>query len=225
MNERIKLIREKLGLSQETLGKALGIGRSAVSRIESGTNALTEANIRLLCQQYGVNRKWLESGEGEMFLQGDDAVIADVAEKYHLSELDKEAFKLYLKLDERERQGLMSFSFSLAGKILENPALYREYKRARGELPKLSQADIEVEVAAYRAELELLADVERDTDTEAQRAGVADAEAAYEKSLGFVPNTGLSASNTTGGTASRSGKSKEKSTTESGGGESGDNVG
>lgn len=35
MNERIKEFREKMGLSQEALGKALGIGRSAVSRIES----------------------------------------------------------------------------------------------------------------------------------------------------------------------------------------------
>ena len=83
MNERIKELREKLGLSQDALGKALGIGRSAVSRIESGTNALTEANIRLLCQQYNVNREWLESGEGEMFLQGDDALVAKVAEKYN----------------------------------------------------------------------------------------------------------------------------------------------
>ena len=57
-----------MGLSQEALGKALGIGRSAVSRIESGTNALTEANIRLLCQQYNVNREWLENGKGEMLL-------------------------------------------------------------------------------------------------------------------------------------------------------------
>lgn len=162
MNERIKALREKLELSQDALGKALGIGRSAISRIESGTNALTEANIRLLCQQYNVNRKWLESGEGEMFLQGDDALVAKVAEKYNLSPLDLEAFKLYVKLNGNDRNVLMSFAFSLAGKILENPVLYRQYKQARGELPKLSEADIDVEVAAYRNELELLAAVEKE---------------------------------------------------------------
>ena len=93
-NQQAKEFREKMGLSQEALGKALGIGRSAVSRIESGTNALTEANIRLLCQQYNVNREWLENGKGEMLLQGDDAFVAKVAEKYNLSPLDLEAFKL-----------------------------------------------------------------------------------------------------------------------------------
>lgn len=162
MNERIKELREKLGLSQDALGKALGIGRSAVSRIESGTNALTEANIRLLCQQYNVNREWLESGEGEMFLQGDDALVAKVAEKYNLSPLDLEAFKLYVKLNGNDRNVLMSFAFSLAGKILENPVLYRQYKQARGELPNLSKADIDVEVAAYRNELELLVAEEKE---------------------------------------------------------------
>lgn len=164
MNERIKEFREKMGLSQEALGKALGIGRSAVSRIESGTNALTEANIRLLCQQYNVNREWLENGKGEMILQGDDALVAKVAEKYNLSPLDLEAFKLYVKLNGNDRNMLLSFAFSLAGKILENPILYRQYKEARGELPKLSQADIDVEVAAYRNELELLAAVEKAED-------------------------------------------------------------
>ena len=164
MNERIKEFREKMGLSQEALGKALGIGRSAVSRIESGTNALTEANIRLLCQQYNVNREWLENGKGEMLLQGDDALVAKVAEKYNLSPLDLEAFKLYVKLNGNDRNMLLSFAFSLAGKILENPILYRQYKEARGELPKLSQADIDVEVAAYRNDLELLAAVEKDED-------------------------------------------------------------
>ena len=34
-----------------------------------------------------------ENGKGEMLLQGDDALVAKVAEKYNLSPLDLEAFK------------------------------------------------------------------------------------------------------------------------------------
>ena len=81
--------------------------------------------------------------------------------------LDKEAFKLFLKLDDAGRRGLMTFLLSFAGKVLENPALYRQYRQARGELPKLSKANIEEEVAAYRAELELLAAVEVEEETSA----------------------------------------------------------
>ncbi len=99
-----------------------------------------------------------------MFLSDDDALIAKVAEKYHLDPIDREAFKLYVKLGANDRKVLISFSFSLAQKILENPVMYREYKQARGELPKLSQADIEVEVAAYRDELQLLAKAQADEE-------------------------------------------------------------
>lgn len=131
MNARIKELREKLGLSQSDLGKALGIGRSAISRIESGTNALTETNIRLLCQQFNINRNWLETGNGNPFLSDDDAILTEIVNKYKLSALDKEAFKLYAQLDEHERRALISFAFSLTEKILENPVLYQEYKQAQ----------------------------------------------------------------------------------------------
>lgn len=167
-NERVRAIRKAKNLTLERFGAAVGVQKSAISKIERGENSVSD-QIRLsICRAFDVNENWLRTGKGEMFLHGDDAVIAEVAERYHLSELDKEAFKLYLKLDEHERQGLMSFSFSLAGKILENPVLYRQYKQARGELPKLSKADIEVEVAAYRSELELLAAVEVEEETSAR---------------------------------------------------------
>ncbi len=52
-----------------------------------------------------------------------------------------------------------------------------------------------------------------------------DAETAYRSSSGFVPNTGLSALNITGDISSPSDKSKEKTITKSGGGESGNEVG
>lgn len=56
-------------------------------------------------------------------------------------------------------------------------------------------------------------------------SGIADAEAAYEKCLGFAPSADLSALNTTGDTASPNDITKEETTTESGGGKSGNNVG
>lgn len=165
-NERIREIRKAQNLTLERFGAMVGVQKSAISKIERGENAVSE-QIRLsICRAFHVNEVWLRTGEGEMFLKGDDAIIAEVADKYHLSDLDKEAFKLYLKLDESERQVLTSYSFSLAGKILENPVLYREYKRVRGELPKLTPANIEVEVAAYRAELELLAQAQADDEEE-----------------------------------------------------------
>lgn len=219
-NERVRIVRKVKGLTLEKFGELIGMGKSSISDIENGRRPLTNQSRLAICRTFGINDDWLRNGSGEMFSELEDAAINEIADKYQFGDLDKEAFKLFLKLDEKGRQGLMSFLLSFVSKILENPALYRQYKQARGEMPKLSRSDIEEEVAAYRAELELLAMAETETAT-----GVADAEAAYEKSLGFVPNTDLSASNITGGMASPSGKPQESPSSESGGGESGNDVG
>lgn len=67
MNERIKQIRKKSGLSQDDFGNAIGITRSSVSLLESGRNNPSEQTIRLICTEFNVNEEWLRTGEGEMF--------------------------------------------------------------------------------------------------------------------------------------------------------------
>lgn len=160
--ERVKVVRKERGLTLEKFGERFGMSRSSISDIENGRRSLTAQTRLSICREFKVNETWLRTGEGEMFLQGDDAIIADVAERYHLSELDKEAFRLFLNLDDAGRRGLMTFLLSFVDKIFKNPVLYRQYRQAGGELSKLSQADIEAEVTAYRNELELLAKVQAD---------------------------------------------------------------
>jgi len=51
MNERIKVLRKALNLTQKQLGEVLGIKDSAVSKIEKGENCLTEQNIKSICRE------------------------------------------------------------------------------------------------------------------------------------------------------------------------------
>lgn len=67
MNERVKQLREALGLSQEALGARVGVTRGSISRLESGTNNVTPAMIISLCREFNVNEEWLRNGTGEMF--------------------------------------------------------------------------------------------------------------------------------------------------------------
>ena len=67
MNERVKLIRKELGMTQEQLAQYLGIGKAALSMIETGKAGLSNRNRHILVQELNVNPDWLESGEGEMF--------------------------------------------------------------------------------------------------------------------------------------------------------------
>ena len=64
---RIKEMRKALGMQQEDVSRILGIGKSALSMIETGRAALSERNKNILIQELNVNPEWLENGTGEMF--------------------------------------------------------------------------------------------------------------------------------------------------------------
>ena len=67
MNERIKELRNILGLSAEKFGARLGVTRSAISRIENGVVNVTEQMLIGVCREFNVNEEWLRSGTGTMF--------------------------------------------------------------------------------------------------------------------------------------------------------------
>ena len=67
MNERVKLIRKQLGMTQEQLAQRLGIGKAALSMIETGKAGLSARNRNILVQELNVNPDWLETGKGNMF--------------------------------------------------------------------------------------------------------------------------------------------------------------
>lgn len=67
MKERIKELRKTLGLTLESFGDKVGVGKSTISRIENGTNGLTEQMILSICREFNVNEEWLRTGTGEMF--------------------------------------------------------------------------------------------------------------------------------------------------------------
>lgn len=70
--ERIKLVFEYLkkehNLNQKNVAKAFGVGDSALSRIRTGENSLTNRILIQFETIYGISMKWVIDGEGEMIL-------------------------------------------------------------------------------------------------------------------------------------------------------------
>ena len=116
MNERLKRLRKILGLSQEEMGKKIGVGKTSVSKLESGENNPSDRTVLLICATFNVNETWLRTGEGEMFkpkppedeigyyveelLENNDnplyRVIIEMMKTYHgLDDKSKEVIKNY----------------------------------------------------------------------------------------------------------------------------------
>lgn len=70
--ERIKDVRNSLGLTLEKFGEKLGVTKTAISRIEKGERSLTEQMTKSICREFSVDYIWLTTGEGEMFVESDD---------------------------------------------------------------------------------------------------------------------------------------------------------
>lgn len=70
--ERIKEVRNSLGLTLEKFGEKLGVTKTAISRIEKGERGLTEQMTKSICREFGVDYIWLTTGDGEMFVESDD---------------------------------------------------------------------------------------------------------------------------------------------------------
>ena len=67
VGERVRLIRKQLEMTQEQMAQRLGIGKAALSMIETGKARLSARNKNILVQDFNVNPDWVETGEGKMF--------------------------------------------------------------------------------------------------------------------------------------------------------------
>lgn len=67
MNERIKKLRQALGLSQDEFGRRLGVTRGAVTNIELNKVEPKPLFVDLICREFNVSEEWLRTGAGEMF--------------------------------------------------------------------------------------------------------------------------------------------------------------
>ncbi|MEG1405376.1 MAG: XRE family transcriptional regulator [Alistipes sp.] len=67
MGERLKLIRKELDLTQMQLAQRLGIGKAALSMIETGKSGLSTRNRNILVQDLNVNPDWIDEGKGNLF--------------------------------------------------------------------------------------------------------------------------------------------------------------
>lgn len=106
-NERIKEVRKSLGLTLDKFGERIGLKKSAVSLIENGKNSVTDANIKAICREFGVDYIWLTTGDGEMFVETDYDFIERI-DRIMAGEDDarKNLFKFMLELSDEDIEAL-----------------------------------------------------------------------------------------------------------------------
>lgn len=98
MNNRLKELRNNLGLTLEAFGKRVGVTRSAVGKIEKGERKVTEQMILSICREFNVNEDWFRNGTGgpdNMFIPEDMTFINNIGK---LGNEKNEFKKFYLNI-------------------------------------------------------------------------------------------------------------------------------
>lgn len=70
IGRNIRTLRKHLKMTQVQFAASIGIRGPSLSAIESGQNTATNRLLTSICAVHGVNREWLETGQGEMFKPG-----------------------------------------------------------------------------------------------------------------------------------------------------------
>jgi transcriptional regulator with XRE-family HTH domain len=101
IKERIKEIREKLNISQRDFAQKIFISQTLLGDIELGNRTATERTIQLISTEFNVNKEWILTGQGDMFM----APPPDI-------QLEK-LIEIYKQLDKPLRNYLLEQSKSL----------------------------------------------------------------------------------------------------------------
>lgn len=112
--ERLKELRKNLlGLTLEAFGNKVGVGKTAISKLEKGERNLTEQMAKSICREYNVNYFWLTGGEGEPFIALPTNTIDELALEFELDDFDKSMIIEYLKLSTEERSIIKKYLYNI----------------------------------------------------------------------------------------------------------------
>lgn len=116
-NERIRILRKAKGLTLEKFGERLGVGKTAISKIESGDRGVTDQMRRSICREFGVREEWLRDGTGEM----EDAAPADelhrIVSEYGFPDEVYAFLSEFIRLTEPEREAVLRYVRAVVARL------------------------------------------------------------------------------------------------------------
>lgn len=157
INERVKLVRNALKLTQKEFGQRVTLAQTYLSQIEKGDRDVTEKILKIICSEFSVQEEWLRNGVGEMFVENDSTIISNLSIQYNLDSIDVKIIESYLNLSTQQRSAVKEYVRSIAGAILDESETVaaKEESPSKKDDPIHHEDDsIERELNAYRLELE-----------------------------------------------------------------------
>lgn len=117
MKNRIRLIRQNAGLTQQEFAKRIGVSRNTIATYETSVRNPIDAIVRAMCLEFNVNEEWLRTGIGDVYRNSNPDV--ELSKWFgQLIREDSDSFKkqLILKLSKMTDE-----EWKLLQKIVKSP--------------------------------------------------------------------------------------------------------
>ena len=135
MNDRLRLLREEIGLSRAAFGQKLGVSGDVINNLERGRVEIKEHIIKLICSEFSINEDWLRNGTGEMKAKTPSGIMEDLKKEFNLDDFAYSFVYEYLKLDEGKRNAVQEFFYNVLNGIGNREGASGTYD----EVPKTSE--------------------------------------------------------------------------------------
>lgn len=114
MNQRLKELRTKLGMSQRDFAEAIHISQPSYTQYESGIRPPRDVTISQICTTFNVREEWLRDGTGEMFNQLNPTLIDGLVQEYDLGEYGRSMLEAFVTLPKEQRDNFLNFVHEFA---------------------------------------------------------------------------------------------------------------
>lgn len=141
IGNRIKKIRKTLDLTQTEFADRIGSVQNTVTGYESGRRNPSAPVISLICREFGVNEKWLRSGEGEMFAPAPTSTLDALAQEQNLTHGEYILIEKLLHLKPSIRQGILDYITEVAAAINSD-----DIPASTPAVPGMSAAELHAEL-------------------------------------------------------------------------------
>jgi len=140
---RLKLVRKKLKLTQEYLGKSIGLNRGKITSLESGVVKISTLHALALEHVHGINRDWLLEGEGAIFTDDKSQnSFKDHQPKYDLlfqeNEIAQGVIQNLKKIESKDKRAFKEIAGYIAG--FEKGLKFQDDSPSAGVAPEIESA-------------------------------------------------------------------------------------
>ena len=148
MNERIKILRKILKMTQEEFGKRLGVTRDTIGNIELNRLARPDQKlslIKLMCKEFNVNEDWILDGIEPMFVQPSTFSLDRFVEERGMNEQELRILKLYFSIDPQKRRDAINYFLNGLSNEPANEPIKRFVPKTVAELDAICSSDKDTE--------------------------------------------------------------------------------